>query len=80
MDQHKDPGRADQLSDFESRVDGLALSVFDEYMRCREKICDIRVNEAQMRSAKLVEQVNRIYGGSERESPDDEAKNSAGNI
>jgi hypothetical protein len=72
-------GFSGQLAEFEARVDGLALSVFDEYMRCRETICEIRVHEAQMRSAKLVEQVNSLYGGLNRENANDETKNGAGN-
>jgi len=54
-----------QLREFESKTDGLALAVFDEFMVCRERICEIRVREAQMRTAKLVEQVNKLYGGVE---------------
>jgi hypothetical protein len=34
-----------ELLDFESRIDGLALLAFDVYMKCREKICEIRVSE-----------------------------------
>jgi hypothetical protein len=34
-----------ELLDFESRVDRLALLAFDVYMKCREKVCEIRVNE-----------------------------------
>ena len=33
------------LLDFESRIDGLALLAFDIYTKCREKVCEIRVNE-----------------------------------
>lgn len=54
-----------QLREFESKVDGLALAVFDEFMACRDRICEIRVREAQMKTAKLVEQVNKLYGGVE---------------
>jgi hypothetical protein len=54
-----------QFREFESKIDALALAVFDEFMVCREKICEIRVREAQMRTAKLVEQVNKLYGGVE---------------
>jgi len=79
QDRRHEPDFPDQLAEFEAKVDGLALSVFDEYMRCREKICDIRVHEAQMRSAKLVEQVNTLYGGLKAEPSIDEAKDSAGN-
>jgi hypothetical protein len=34
-----------ELLNFESRVDRLALLSFDIYMKCREKVCEIRVNE-----------------------------------
>jgi hypothetical protein len=33
--------------EFQSRIDQLALLAFDIYMECREKICEIRVNEAR---------------------------------
>ena len=80
-DRLNDPGFAAQVWEFEAKVDGLALSVFDVFMNCREKICDIRVHEAQMRSAKLVEQVNKLYGGAPSEHTSiDEANGSAGNI
>lgn len=75
-----DPSFANQLAEFEARVDGLALSVFDVFMNCREMICEIRVREAQMRSAKLMEQVNSLYGDVNDKRSIDEVKDSAGNI
>ena len=33
--------------EFQSRIDDLALQAFDIYMGCREKICEIRVNQAK---------------------------------
>ncbi len=36
---------SEELLDFESRIDRLALLAFDIYMECREKVCEIRVNE-----------------------------------
>jgi len=54
-----------ELLEFESRIDGLALAVFDHYVDCIEKIYEIRAREHRMRSAKLVEQVNKLYGGLE---------------
>jgi len=51
-----------ELLEFESKIDGLALAVFDKYVSCKEKIYAIRAREHQMRSAKLVEQVNKHYG------------------
>jgi hypothetical protein len=31
----------------QSRIDDLALQAFDLYMNCREKICEIRINQAR---------------------------------
>ncbi|MBD3258860.1 hypothetical protein GF377_10530 [candidate division GN15 bacterium] len=50
-----------ELLEFESRVDGLALQAFNNYMQCKEAVYEIRAREARMQTAKLVEQVNRIY-------------------
>ena len=36
-----------QWLEFQSRIDHLVLQAFDVYMRCREKICEIRVNQAK---------------------------------
>lgn len=47
------------LSDLEGRVDALALSAFETYTRCREEIFEIRVREAQRRTAALLERFNR---------------------
>lgn len=58
-----------ELLEFESRVDGLALLLFDRYMMCKQRMFEIRAIEARMRSAKLIEQVNKLYG--EDKLPDD---------
>jgi hypothetical protein len=60
-----DSGLQDELVEFEAKIDGLSLMLFDSYMRCQQKIFDIRSKEIKMRSAKLVEQVNKKYGGLE---------------
>ncbi|MGI5836783.1 MAG: RsbRD N-terminal domain-containing protein [Chloroflexota bacterium] len=54
-----------ELQQFDSRIDGVALLAFDSYMQCKQKIFDIRVNEASKRSAILLERLNRIYGNQE---------------
>jgi hypothetical protein len=56
----------EQLLDFESKIDGLALAAFDNYMRCKEKIYRIGARESKMRTTKLLERVNRICGGPEQ--------------
>jgi hypothetical protein len=41
----------EELERLEARVDDLALAAFDVFMQCREKICEIRVEEARRRYA-----------------------------
>ncbi|MCD6249133.1 MAG: RsbRD N-terminal domain-containing protein [candidate division Zixibacteria bacterium] len=59
-----------ELVEFEAKVDGLSLMVFDQYMKCQNKIFEIRAKEVQMRSAKLLEQVNKRYVGPVSDGPD----------
>lgn len=46
-----------QIPQLESRVDTLALMGFDVYMRCREKVYQIRVNDLTRKNFKLLERV-----------------------
>jgi hypothetical protein len=52
------------------RIDGLAGLAFDLYMQCREKVCEIRVQEYRNRSITVLERLNswresRASGGPE---------------
>jgi hypothetical protein len=51
---------SDELSTFESRIDDLALLTFDIYMKCREKIYEIRVNEIKNQVYRLLQRANLI--------------------
>jgi hypothetical protein len=64
-----------ELLEFESQIDGLALAVFDQFVSCKEQIYEIRAREHRMRSVKLVEQVNKLYGG--LDGPDQTKGNNA---
>jgi hypothetical protein len=44
----------------ESRIDDLALMTFDIYMKCREKIYDLKANEARKMTFRLIERLNRL--------------------
>ncbi|MCD6163764.1 MAG: RsbRD N-terminal domain-containing protein [candidate division Zixibacteria bacterium] len=55
-----------ELLEFESRIDKLALCSFDVYMRCKEKIYQIRLNESRRKVAKLLEKVNLNSGNPEQ--------------
>ena len=52
----------EELLEFESRIDKLALLSFDIYMKCREKLYEIRAEEVRNRSFRLLERANLIYG------------------
>ncbi len=45
---------APEMTDLESRIDGLALLGFDGYMQRREKLCELKVNEVKARVSGLL--------------------------
>ena len=65
----------EDLLKFEVRIDELALLALDIYMKCREKVYDIRLNEAKAqgeRAFRLLEISGRIYEKPETEQfPED---------
>jgi hypothetical protein len=50
---------AEELLEFETRVDQLTLLAFDNYMKCREKIYEIRAQELRNRSVEVMERIQR---------------------
>lgn len=52
---------ADELLTFERKIDNLMLLSFDIYMKCREKIYDLKANELRNMTSKLLERANRIF-------------------
>ncbi|MGC8906860.1 MAG: RsbRD N-terminal domain-containing protein [Desulfomonilaceae bacterium] len=52
---------ADLLA-FESKVDNLALTAFDLYMKCREKIYELRATEIRNRTSRILERACQKYG------------------
>jgi len=53
-------GIAEELAAFDSAIDDLALYAFDLYMKCREKIYDIKANEARNMTFRLLQQARLI--------------------
>lgn len=51
---------ADELLTFESNIDDLALLSFDIYMKCREKVYEIKANEAKNGTFRLLQRANLI--------------------
>lgn len=59
----------DELAEFEADIDQAALFAFDIYTKCREKLCELRVDEIK-RNVEAV--MNRLYGrGSDSKPPAD---------
>jgi len=50
----RENGISEELIELESRIDGLALLSFDIYMKRREKLYEIRVNEVKNRVSGLM--------------------------
>ncbi len=51
---------SEDLAIMESRIDDLALLAFDIYMNCREKLYDIRANEAKNQVSRLLQRAGMI--------------------
>lgn len=54
------PGMNDELTAFDSSIDDLALYSFDIYMNCREKIYELKANEARSMTFRLLQQAKLI--------------------
>ena len=50
----------EELAAFDSAIDDLALFSFDIYMKCREKIYEIKANEARNMTFRLLQQAKLI--------------------
>jgi hypothetical protein len=57
---------------FDARVDLLALKTFDIYMKCREKIYELKTNELKRNTSRLMQRFTGSYWTrNESESPED---------
>jgi hypothetical protein len=50
----------DEWLKFQSSIDDLALQAFDAYMECREKICEIRINQARAEKEMAFRMIERM--------------------
>jgi len=60
-----------EFTKLETQIDQIALAAFDVYVKCREQLFELRVNEAKRRVAWVVEKMNER--GSDREETPDHA-------
>ena len=57
------PGMTDELTAFDSMIDDLALFSFDIYVKCREKIYELKAKEATNMTFRLLQQARIIVDG-----------------
>lgn len=53
-----------QWDELDERVDRLQLCAFDVYMRCRERVYEVRYNQLKKMNYTLLERANRMFGAS----------------
>ncbi len=68
----REKGFESQLSELESSIDDLVLIAFDVYMKCREKIFDIRVREAHSHVSRLLRRAGLVCEFPEKAEGQDE--------
>ncbi len=51
----------EELLEFESRIDTMTLLAFDIYMKCREKLYQLKVNELQRLTFRRLQKADRMY-------------------
>jgi len=51
---------------FQSSIDDLALQAFDAYMECREKICEIRINQVRTEKEMAFRMMERMTASKEK--------------
>lgn len=66
------------LAELDAAVDRLALYAFDSYMRCRERVYELRAGEMRRRTAKLLERVERSFGAPEEIDESTDGKGGSG--
>jgi hypothetical protein len=62
----------DQWLKLQSRIDELALLAFDIYMGCREKICEIRVDQARTEKEMAFRMIERMATPKEKRQKKEE--------
>lgn len=51
---------AEEMLKLDSRIDALALTSFDIYMKCREKVYELKSNEIKNRTFRLLQMANLV--------------------
>jgi hypothetical protein len=62
----------DEWLKFQSKIDDLALQAFDIYMNCREKICEIRINQARVEKEMAFRMIERMATSKEKRKKEED--------
>ena len=57
-EQGEDPRFASELAGLDGQIDRMALAAFDIFVQCRERVCELRVNEAKRQVSWIVGKMN----------------------
>lgn len=71
----RDPGLASELTTFETQIDQLALFAFDIYVKSREQLYELRVNEIKRTGYRLLKKADLIVLDEDPEPKEDWAMN-----
>lgn len=63
----RENGIIEELLALESKIDDLALLSFDIYMKCREKIYELKANEVKNMTFRLLQRANLVCETAEQE-------------
>ena len=61
----QEPRVATELARFEGQIDRIALAAFDVFVECRERVCELRVNEVKRQVSWIVGKMNACDPGPE---------------
>jgi hypothetical protein len=50
---------AADLAELDERVDRIALMAFDIYVRCRDQVCELRINEVKRRVSWVLDRMGQ---------------------
>ena len=53
-----DPRFSSELAEIESCIDRIGLAAFDVFVECRERVCELRVNEMKRRVSWVADKMN----------------------
>lgn len=59
--------RREELPSINAKIDKIALLCFDIYVKCRERLYEIKVNEMRNLTSKYLERANQIYEAKAKE-------------